>query len=191
MKAIRNNLIETGVVETLQILKKYTSDPDLFDECSLYCPIPFEDTEIELNKIVEGLYSMNKEKLLFLTPEKAIIEQLATKENPPRIIVPLPNGLQPEVVECIKGNMPDGIPVTFISENGSPSDITSSNAAIVAFGFADGDRSLIPDYNYRMMEHYKMFYGLRVLVSCASFLSSARPIGWAPVNTCNFFNVVI
>lgn len=191
MKAIRNNLIETGVIETVQILSKFETDPDLYSDCSMYCPIPDPAFQINVEKTVDSLLSINKEKLLFLTPEIPIIEGLAKRSNPPRIIVSLPSGLDSETINSIRRNTPDTIDVRFIGENDSPSDFTDKNAAIIVFGFSDGDRTLILNYNYRMMEHYKLFYGLRILVSCAANMSSARPLGWAPVNTCDFFNAIV
>ena len=191
MKTIRNNILETGIIETLCNISHYQEDQEVYAKCSAYIPVPELDSYVSKDTISEFVSNINKKKLLFLTPELPLFEKLSTIDNPPEIIISLPNGIDRETSERIESNMPDGINVRFISDSDIPTDFKNGNGAILAFGFADGDRALILNYNYRMMERYRDFYGRRILISCAKNVSSSRPIGWAPINTYAFFNEVI
>jgi len=191
MKMIRNNILETGVIETINDISHFQEDQEVYAECSAYTPVPELDSYVSIDTIVKYISNIDKEKLLFLTPELPLFEKLSKVDNPPEIIVSLPNGIDSEMTERIENNMPNGINVRFITDSDIPADFKNSNGAIIAFGFADGDRALILNYNYRMMERYRDFYGRRILVSCAKHTSGARPIGWAPINAYLFFNEVI
>lgn len=188
---IKSNINETGVVETLCVLHNYANSFELTNDASMHLPIPEDDIRDKLVSIVNSLSELNKKKLLFLTPEIAVIERLNTIECIEEIIICLPSDYDEETYERIFNNKPVGVKITFIKENEVPLDFTGSNAAIVAFGFCDAGRALVLNYNYRMMERYKAFYGHKILVSCGNHMSNARPIGWTPVNTYEFFNEMI
>ena len=195
---IKSNINETGIVETLCVLHNHASDPEIMIDASFHLPVPKDDIHNKLNSIVESLAGLKKKKLLFLTPEIAVIERLDTIECIEEVIICLPSDYEEDTYERIFNNKPivfDGKPVdikiTFIKENEVPLDFTGNNAAIVVFGFCDDERALILNYNYRMMERYKAFYGYKILVSCGNHMSSARPVNWTPINTHEFFNSII
>lgn len=188
---IKSNINETGVVETLCVLHNHANSSEVMNDASLHLPIPEDNTHDKIVGIVDSLAKLNKKKLLFLTPEIAIIERFNTVECVEEIIVCLPSDYDEETYERIFNNKPVGVKITFIKENEVPLDFTGNNAAIVAFGFCDAERALVLNSNYRMMERYKAFYGCKILVSCGNHMSNARPIGWTPVNTYEFFNEMI
>ncbi len=188
---IKSNINETGIVETLCVLHNHTNSSEIMNDASLHLPIPEDNTHEKIVGIVDSLAKLNKKKLLFLTPEIAIIERLNTVECIEELIVCLPSDYDDETYERIFNNKPVGVKITFIKENEVPLDFTGNNAAIVAFGFCDSERALVLNYNYRMMERYKAFYGYKILVSCGNHMSNARPIGWTPINTHEFFNSII
>ncbi|MBQ6686893.1 MAG: hypothetical protein IJN03_00025 [Bacilli bacterium] len=188
MTNIENNVTETGIMETLCVLNNHKQDYEIIANASLYLPIPEDDIHAKLDEIVDNLCRLKKEKFLFLTPEIAIIEKLCDKKDVKEILVCLPSGYNEETYERIFNNKPTGIKVTFINENEVPLNFTGNNAAIVGFGFCDNERAIILNYNYRMMERYKSFYGYRILVSCGKDMSNTRPIGWTPINIYTFFN---
>lgn len=191
MNNIENNIAETGVVETLCVLHKHKKDAEVITNASLFLPIPDDSIHDKLNNIVESLIKLKKERLLFLTPEIAIIERLGNIKDVTEVIVCLPSDYDEETYERIFNNKPVGMKITFIKENEVPLDFTGNNAAIVAFGFCDNERAIVLNYNYRMMERYKSFYGYKILVSCGDNMSNARPVGWTPINIDAFFNKVI
>ncbi len=191
MNNIENNIAETGVIETLCVLHKHKKDAEVITNASLFLPIPDDSIHDKLNNIVESLIKLKKERLLFLTPEIAIIERLGNIKDVTEVIVCLPSDYDEETYERIFKNKPVGMKITFIKENEVPLDFTGNNAAIVAFGFCDNERAIVLNYNYRMMERYKSFYGYKILVSCGDNMSNARPVGWTPINIDAFFNKVI
>lgn len=188
---IKSNINETGVVETLCVLHNHANSSDVTNDASLHLPIPYDDIHNKLNSIVNSLAGLKKEKLLFLTPEIAVIERLNTVECIEEVIICLPSDYDEDTYERIFNNKPVNVKITFIKENEVPIDFNGKNAAIVAFGFCDDERALVLNYNYRMMERYKAFYGYKILVSCGNHMSNARPVGWTPVNTYEFFNEII
>lgn len=188
---IKSNINETGIVETLCVLHNHASNSEIMNDASLHLPIPEDNIHKKIVGIVNSLAGLNKKRLLFLSPEIAIIEKLNVFECIEEIIVCLPSDYDEYTYERIFNNQPAGIKITFIKENEVPLDFTGNNAAIVTFGFCDIERALILNYNYRMMERYKAFYGYKILVSCGNHMSNARPIGWTPVNTYEFFNEIV
>lgn len=196
---IKSNINETGVVETLCVLHNHANSSVVTNDASLHLPIPDDDIHNKLNGIVNSLAGLKKEKLLFLTPEIAVIERLDTIERVEEVIICLPSDYDEDTYERIFNNKPVNdfnnkpvnVKITFIKENEVPLDFNGKNAAIVAFGFCDDERALVLNYNYRMMERYKAFYGYKILVSCGNHMSNARPVGWTPINTHEFFNSII
>lgn len=188
---IKSNINETGVVETLYVLHNYTNSSEITNDASLHLPIPDDDIHNKLNSIVNSLAELKKKKFLFLTPEIAVIERLDAVECVEEVIICLPSDYDEDTYERIFNNKPVNVKITFIKENEVPLDFNGKNAAIVAFGFCDDERALVLNYNYRMMERYKAFYGYKILVSCGNHMSNARPVGWTPVNTYEFFNEII
>lgn len=191
MNNIKNNITETGIIETLCVLHKHKNDAEVITNASLFLPIPDDSIHDKLNNIVDSLIKLKKERLLFLTPEIAVIEKLCSVKGITEVIVCLPSDYEEETYDRIFNNKPIGITTTFIKENEVPLDFTGNNAAIVAFGFCDNERAIVLNYNYRMMERYKSFYGYKILVSCGENMSNTRPIGWTPINTYTFFNETI
>jgi len=184
MKNIRNNITETGVVETVATLAKYSDVEEIMDRAAIYLPMPEKEDISDAERIACSLCALGKKCLVFLTPEIAVMEKLAKYGTVKQVIICLPSSCDEETARRIGANMPWGVEVSFIRENEIPKDFD----AIVAFGFYDGDRGLILGSNYRMMERYKAFYGSRVLVNCGRNAACCRPVGWAPVNVHEFFN---
>ncbi len=192
MNNIKNNLFETGLIETLSVVFKYIDDEDIIADTSLYLPIPEGSIEGMAQSIAEYLDSLGKEKLLFLTPEIAVIEAVANCKNIKEIIICLPTETTNDVRECIESNMPSAKQISFIKSTETPahSDFKVENSAIVCFGFWEGERAIVLNNNYKMMQMYKDFYGDKILISCGNGACGARPIGWTPINTYDFFNKI-
>jgi len=159
MKNLRSNIARTGVVETLANLQKYNNTAEIMEKAAIYIPVPEKQHICDPQTIADSLTDLGKSRLLFLTPEIAVIEKLAQCENPPQIVVCLSSAFDGDTCSSIAANMPQGLQVDFISENEILDDFMPAEAAIVAFGFFDGHRGLILGSNYRMMERYKAFSG--------------------------------
>ena len=62
-----------------------------------------------------------------------------------------------------------------------------TNATLVAFGYADRDKAIILRENYKMLNVYNKFYGMKLLISLQNDESNERPMGWIAINTSEFF----
>ena len=187
MNNLQPIISEIGVIETAIDHVKYANDFQIVGDCSKYLPFPDLEFQDRMIRIAEHIKNLSKEKILLLTPEIALLDHLAKGDSISEVLVCIPADFDEETVERIENNFPDGIHVKIIEENGFPKDFKPSNAAIVAVGYADDDRAIILRDNYKMMNVYKDFYGMKILVSCQSDESSARPLGWIAINTAEFF----
>lgn len=191
MRNIKNNLIETGVLETSLILSKY-QDAEILDKAAMYLPATDMDLDKRAEEIKEVLLNLKRDKVMFLTPEIAFLEKIHN-DNFKEIIICLPSDYDADTYDRIAANIPNHLDVKLITDNEIDNSFFSSNAAIIAFGFADfsGDRAWILNTNYRMMERFRSFFGYKILASYGDNMSGIRPVGWAPINTYDFFNIVI
>lgn len=191
MKNLKSNIAETGILETALVLSKY-EDEEIIDRAAMYIPATYENLTQRAECIRENLLELKKDKIMLLSPEIAFIEQLQQTDFK-EVIVCLPSDYDKETYKRIAANIPKNISVELITENEIDGTLFSSNAAIVTFGFSsyEGDRAWILNSNYRMMERFRSFYGYKILASYGNNMSGLRPVGWAPVNTYDFFNEVI
>ena len=152
MKNIRNNISETGVVETLAIMQQYSAANEIMEKATVYLPIPDSEDIIDAESIANSLSALGKSRMLFLTPESAVMEKLAKYGTVKQLVVCLPSSQDAETCQRIAANMPLGVEISFISENEITADFVPSKDAIVDFGFYDGARGLILGSNYHMMD---------------------------------------
>ena len=188
---IKNNIAETGIAETLTVLHRYAHSDSIVQQAQLYIPFPFEDPAHSIDSIAAGLAQLGKEKLLLLTPEIAVIEKLAEYNAAQEIIICLPYHTYNHMRQSVQANMPAGVSISFVHENEIPYKFDYTNAAVVAFGFNQGNHSLILSSTYRMMKKYTSFYGNKVIAYCGQAEGDMRPAGWVTVNTHEFFNASV
>ena len=190
MAKIKNNIAETGIAETLCVLMEFTHCEDVMHRAQMYMPFPEDDINQRIDAIASGLALLGKDRLLLLTPEIAIIEKLIQYNACKELIVCLPHQTGEEARSAIAANMPQGIPVSFISDNEIPLGFTQDKAAVVAFGFCEGERSIILSSTYRLMRTYASFCGNKVIAYCGH-TAGQRPAGWLAVNTHHMFNLTV
>lgn len=178
---------EIGVIETALNIGKYIDDPNIVIESGRFMPFPDADFYKRTVDISEQIKALKKEKILILTPDIALIELIKNSEYISEILVCISSELSYEAKERISNNLPIGIKVTLIDENTFPKDFTPSNAAIVAVGYADREKAIILRENYKMLNVYNKFYGMKVLISPQNGMSNERPMGWIAINTSEFF----
>lgn len=184
------NLIisEIGAIETALNIGKYIDDPQIVSESIRFMPFPDVNFDERTLHIAECIESLKKEKILLLTPEIALIELLKNSDSISEILICISSEINDETKERISNNMPSGkTKVTLINENAFPKDFSPTNAAIVAIGYADRDKAIILRENYKMLNVYNKFYGMKLLISLQNDVSNDRPIGWIPINTSEFF----
>ena len=189
MNKLDSVISEIGVIETALKIIKYSDDPQVQLNCSKYMPFPDKNFHNRIVSIANHIIDLKKEKILITTPEIALIEYLLKSNTISEIIICLPTGLDEETLDRITKNFKYENNVKIIEENTFPKDFNLTNAAIITVGYSeeDKDRAIILRENYKMMNVYKNFYGMRILISCQSGVSNERPIGWIAVNTKEIF----
>ena len=187
MNNLNSIISEIGVIETALNIGKYIDDSQIVIESSRFMPFPDADFYKRTTDIAEQIKSLKKEKILLLTPDIALIELIKNSEYISEILVCVSSELNDEAKERISNNLPAGIKVTLIDENTFPKDFTPSNAAIVAVGYADREKAIILRENYKMLNVYNKFYGMKLLISPQNSVSNERPMGWIAINTAEFF----
>lgn len=192
MDNIKQIVQEIGLVEINEVVSRYNNDDNLMDALAGYVPIPVSECIFSAEAIASALNNFNKEKLMILTPEIAVIEALAKQDTCIKsIYVCVPSDMDEESIDRITKNVPDGIEVSFFREGEFIRSFNSLNGAIVSFGYCDDSNAIILRSNYKMMDQYKSFHGRKILVSCAEGLSNERPIGWIAINKNDFFTDLI
>ncbi len=189
---IRSNYEEIGLLETVKLIEKYMDDPKLAAECAEYLPAMRGGLSDRLPALADGIRKCGKEKLLLLTPELALLEELARDSGKiSQIYIGIAAGTDKDVSERIAANIPDGLPVTLLPEFQFPSDFRPDNGMIAAVGCESRGRVILPKSCYRSMTLYRSFYGIRALISYQRDSAGFRPKNWISADTSELFNLII
>ena len=188
MNNLNSIISEIGVIETALNIGKYIDDPQIVSESIRFMPFPDANFDERIYRSAECIKGLKKEKILLLTPEIALIELLKDSDSISEILICISSETNDETKERISNNIPIGrTKVTLIDENTFPKDFSPINAAIVAIGYADRDKAIILRENYKMLNVYNKFYGMKLLISLQNDVSNERPMGWIAINTSEFF----
>lgn len=174
---LMKSISEIGVLEVERVAAMF---PNNKHEIDAYLPPVDKDfVESRIHALADAVVRLEKSTLFLMTPEIALIEQLARLGWKGTALVALPFDMDKESVSRIRTNVPQGIKVQFVSEGMFPTDFRPKNGAIVCAGLTpSGYRYYIPPFSYRMMMQYKAFHGERVLLSCSPDESRVPEIGW-------------
>jgi hypothetical protein len=183
------SIAEIGVLEVERVVAKF---PDNATETSAYLPyVNMAFIENRIRVLANSVLHLGKNTIFLMTPEIALIEELAVLGWNGTTIIPLPFDFDNESVSRIRANIPLGINVHFISEGTFPSDFRPSNGAIICTGLAPPwYRYYIPTSSYRMMTLYKAFHGDRILLSCSPDESEVPELGWTYTEDDFFTNIM-
>ena len=158
---------EIGLFEAGINLSRVCGSCDVLHTVGASMPLPDEDIADQVPKIAAWLHGFGKKNYLFLTPEIALIEEMAKCADPAEeIIIAVPHSLEPEAKERLRNNLPGGIRITMI----------------VVCGYSAGGRTRVLSDTYRMVEHYKGFLGKKVFVPFKEFDTAVRYDGWIEVS---------
>jgi len=150
-------------------------------------PLPDEKIAAQINQIAEWLLSFEKSKYLFLTPEIALIEEMGKLTHRTiETIITVPCDLEKEAKDRLRNNLPHGISVTVLEEPYFPQSFFPSNGMIVISGYSGGDRAMVLEDTYRMVEHYNDFRGKKAFVPYTELETATRYDGWMEVSQQRF-----
>lgn len=174
---------EIGLFEVGINLSKVCGSCDVLHTVGASMPLPDENIADQVPKIAAWLHGFGKKNYLFLTPEIALIEEMAKCADPAEeIIIAVPHSLEPEAKERLRNNLPGGIRITILEEPYFPQAFYPRNSMIVVCGYSAGGRTMVLSDTYRMVEHYKGFLGKKVFVPFKEFDTAVRYDGWIEVS---------
>ena len=189
---IRSHYEEIGLLETVRLLEKHRDDPDLMAECTEWLPAVQGGLARRLSDIAEEIRRLGKKKLLLLTPELALLEELAKDSGGiEEIYLEIASETDGESAKRIGENIPDGLSVRLLEEFRFLPDFRPDNAMIAAVGCESRGRMILPKTSYRIMTLYRSFYGVRALISYQPGSAGFRPKNWISADTSELFNLVI
>jgi len=182
-------IFEIGILETLRVISK---NPDCVACFSSYIPsVNNEFIEKRICFIVNYIIATKKKILFMMSPETAILEQLAKCDWDGIVIIALSSDLDHESKERIYANVPDGIRTEFISEGTCPETFRPDNGFIICTGIVTrGYRQYIMPSSCRMMSLYKAFQGEKLLFSCFPQGITIPEIGWTFTEPDFFTNII-
>lgn len=175
---------EIGLFETAVNMSEILDSLSVAAKAGASMPLPAADIRDRIRKTAARLLGLKKKKYMFLTPEIAILEEMAalTPDSCPEAILALPCDMDAQSRKRLKNNLPRGIEVSLLDEPYFPDAFFPGNGAIVICGYTGGDRLMVLSGTYRMAEHYSGFLGKKVFVPYAEFDISVPCEGWMELN---------
>lgn len=173
---------EIGLFEVGINLSRVSGSEDVYQKAGASMPLPGEDIEDRIGQIASWLHSFGKSKYLFLSPELALIEALASLEDEQtEVIIAIPCDLDDDAKSRLRNNLPRGIKVSILEEPFFPQAFFPSNGMIVVSGYSAGGRPMVLYDTFRMVEHYSGFHGKKVFVPFTELDAAERYDGWMEV----------
>lgn len=146
-------------------------------------PLPDKNIKQNIEKYAEWILGFDKNEVMYLTPEIALIEAIERKKHKViNHIIALPCDLDSDTKERINNNLPKDANVTVLEEPFFPQNFFPGNGLIVISGYSGGGRSMVMHDTYRMIEHYGGFLGKKVFVPYRELDVASRYDGWMEVN---------
>ncbi len=180
---IQKTVREIGLFETGINLSKVRGSADVLQKVGASMPLPDEDIKEKAQQIAAWLHSFSKSRYMFLTPEIALIEEMAkVKEPKEEAIVAIPCDLEAEAKERLRNNIPRGIRVTILEEPYFPQSFYPGNGMMVVCGYSAGGRSMVLPDTYRMVEHYSGFLGKKAFIPYKELDTAVRYDGWMEIS---------
>lgn len=156
---------ELGLFEVASNISLVSGSMEVCDKIEQRMPMPGADFAPRITQAVDYILSFGKRNLMFLSPEIALIEEIAKRKIPGmHVVLTLPGDMDPDARVRLHNNIPDGISVQFLEENYFPG-FRPSNGMVVSFGYMAGDRLMVLPECYRCIEKYHpRFYGRKAFV---------------------------
>lgn len=174
---------EIGLFETAVNLEKVSNSADVIQKVGTSMPMPDEGIRIRVGQVAEWLLNFGKSKYMFLTPEIALIEEMGKRSNgETEIIIAVPCDLDFEAKKRLNNNRPHGGRVIVLEEPYFPQSFFPGNGMVVISGYLGGNRAMVLQDTYRMVEHYSGFLGKKVFVPYTELDAATRYDGWMEIS---------
>ena len=178
---------EIGFFETSRNLSHVLDSDAVRAKAEIAMPLPKPCMENIIHRIAVWLTSFGKRKYLFLTPEIALIEEIAVLYPQAEATIVVPSDMGEEVRTRLRNNLPSCMKTSLLEEPFFPKDFYPGNGLITACGYLAGGRTMVLSETYRLIGHYVGgFYGKKVFVPYAEQTVNTRYQEWLEVSTNNF-----
>lgn len=174
---------EIGFFETGCNLAEVIESKDVQEKAGAVMPLPAPELADTISDTAEWLAAFGKKKYLFLSPEIALVDQLAGKTPDSEAILLIPCDMDPEAAERLKGNIPRSMKVSLLKEPYFPEAFYPGNGILVICGYLAGGRMMVLPETYRMIDHYSGFWGKKVFVPYVELENAVRYDGWMEVES--------
>lgn len=184
---IQKTAREIGLFETAVNLAKVKNSAEVIQKVGAAMPLPDEDIESRIEQIADWLINFGKSKYMFLTPEIALIEEIGRRTNSSaEIIIAIPCDMENEAKERLIDNLPHTASVTTLEEPFFPQSFFPENGMIVISGYLSGERPMVLQDTYRLVDHYSDFRGKKAFVSYLELDTAIRYEGWMEISQQRF-----
>ncbi len=181
---------EIGLFETARNISEAFDSLEVRNKVEESMPMPGADFAHHIVQAVDYLMGFGKKKLLLLSPEVAVLEELARRATPDiQVIVAVACDMDPESRARLYNNIPAGIYVQLLEEPYFPESFTPANGMVASFGYMAGERLMALPECYRMTEHYSGFWGKKVFVPYVFREDSTRFDNWMEINPSKFSDI--
>ena len=181
---------EIGLFEAARNMSEAYDSQEVRSKVEEAMPMPGAEFPPRIAQAADYLLRFNKRKLLLLSPEIALIEELVKKAQPGiQVIVAVACDMDPESRARLYNNIPAGISIQLLEEPYFPEAFTPANGMIVSFGYLAGERLMALPEGYRMTDHYGGFWGRKVFIPYVVRRDSTRFGSWMEVNPSKFSDI--
>ena len=184
---LRRTALEIGLFETALNLEAAGGLPW---QAGAAMPLPAPGVPRKVEAVVDWLLTFAKRKYLFLTPEIALIEAMASKaKEGTEAVVLIPCDMPTDSQERLCQNLPGGMSVGVREEPYFPKEFIPANGLIVVCGYLAGGYAMVMNETYRLLEHYGSFTGRIVFIPYVGLERFERYAGWSDASNKLFADI--
>lgn len=177
---------EIGLVQVGLNVAELLSSEELRNKVGAVMPLPSIKLKDNVEKMVAWIAELGKSKLMFLTPEIALFDIIPKYMVDAEAIVLVPCSMDEEVKGRLAENIPANVTVSLLNEPYFPDGFIPSNGVIVACGYMANGRLMVLPETYRMIEHYKDFYGKFIFLPYVKIDEFIKYEEWIEINPDKF-----
>ncbi len=186
---IQKTVREIGFFETGINLAEVLESKDIQEKVGAVMPLPETELTNTISQIADWLTAFGKDKYMILTPEIALVDQLAKQNGGREAILLVPCDMDPEVKERLKANIPKSMKVSLLEEPYFPEEFYPGNGLLIACGYYAGGRIMVLPETYRLIDHYSGFMGKKVFVPYVELEDAVRYKGWMEIGRDKFTTI--
>lgn len=180
---------EIGLFEAALNMSMASDSQEVSGKIEEAMPMPGADFAPRIAQAADYLLSFGKRKLMLLSPEIALIEEIGKKAGSHvQVILVMPCDMDPESKERLRNNIPKDVFVQFLEEPYFAENFTPADGLIAAFGYMAGNHLMMLPEAYRMTDRYCL-WGKRVFVPYVVRNDATRFPNWIEMNPRKFSHV--